>query len=80
MDNNKNKDTNYISYDKIDIKHIDPKKAKLLMPLVEGIKKEQLEKIEFKEFCPIADKYLAKEMFKEERDNSYNEYNKYIMY
>lgn len=77
---NKNKDTNYISYDKIDIKHIDPKKAKLLMPLVEGIKKEQLEKIEFKEFCPIADKYLAKEMFKEERDNSYNEYNKYIMY
>jgi hypothetical protein len=50
------------------------------MPLVEGIKKEQLEKIEFKEFCPIADKYLAKEMFKEERDNSYNEYNKYIMY
>ena len=77
---NTNKDNNYISYDKIDIKHIDPKKAKLLMPLVEGIKKEQLEKIEFKEFCPIADKYLAKEMFKEERDNSSHEYNKYIIY
>ena len=77
---NTNKDNNYISYDKIDIKHIDQKKAKLLMPLVEGIKKEQLEKIEFKEFCPIADKYLAKEMFKEERDNSSHEYNKYIIY